>query len=518
MPPIEATNLQELQVRFRQGASGYYTARNVNPVDLYDRQSQLGLRATQDLAERKPTDEIKRNLQARQADLLRFGKLGTDLSMTPLEDETLIRIRQGGPLPVRQRGQKLFVEGGLMEELHYAGLGTRLESPKPKFLLTAKDLVDGLYIFDLRTRSEDYSTDKMYQALAKQISAAGGFPAIKARFAHMNSLTLGDRIFIEKLYAAFEMARDNFQYSPEDFKELLGKLKYDIILNASSSGEIIDHFIERGFYGLNTNNLLFMKQEQFPMWYVAPDGTLIDCSKYRSQGNHGLIPLQSYVDRIKFMVQPQRRGFTEMPLVSTDYKAWMGQSSARLVRNVEDIAQIENPFDWSYIGLMAPEPGDTYTPMMFMKMALQKTVNPQKCGFLCSLAAGRNAVLEIDAAPEVSPADIQVININNNGFSNPLECDMSILGSAMADNLHPTFELVDWAGESAVLRGTYKAPQGDRNLYLPSRYVLHEPAQPIENLKDMLDIINALTRMSALEADPDKMRFAKEVLGIEIGR
>jgi len=525
---MKSRDIQGFRKEMRQSIQAFYQRRGLSGGNLYAFSQKLQNITNKLRSGGKTKDEVKKALLQEQADLLKFPHL---FSLDPIDDGSFIVLKQGelteteASLSLEKRSKiinelltsayKAIINGVVASEGHYAGLGTRLESPKPKFTMTAKDLLQGLKNFAERISDPKYESDETYQKLDKQIKEYGGLDTIIARFQSLHEWTIGERIFLSKLYAIYQLAKERFGMTDEGFKQVIQTLKFKIIINEESGEKIIENFIKNKFFGLNPRNIIFMKQAQHPTLEVSEDGTLKPDETHLSQGNHGLIPLQANLEDQWFRIIPTHppKGYREEKITTTDYKDFQNTITILVVESVEDTMQYIQPYDYSYLAYVE-KLGKEMGIQMFMKIVGQKEENPQKGGFLAAVTLKGNIqvnqVIESNRAPEVKNAEIKNLNLNRNAFYKPNEVDDAIMESEMIDDLHPTF-LPE--GKDFAVRIVPQIPQGDRNLYLKTVYIKDDPPRPISNLKDPLDILPTLDLMRRMEDDPELMRFA-EGLGL----
>lgn len=506
----------------------FYARRGLAGKDLHAFAQRLQGQVAQLRGQGVNKDDIKSALAGEQAGLMEFP---LPFNPQPLRDESFLVVKQGGLIereaslsPERriEYVSKLLngvysalVNGTIASEGHYAGLGTRLESPKPKFTMTPADLLAGLKKFADRIDDPEFQAKPTYVTLREQLAEQGGLPSVLAKFAGLHDWTIGERIFLAKIYDIYQIAATKFGVTDESFRRIMQSLKFKIIVNEQSGGVIIENFVKGRFFGLNPENIIFMYQAQHPTWDVAENGELRPDAANPSQGNHGLLPFQSNLEGQWFRVLPDGapRGYREERITTTDYKDFQANVTTLVVESVEDTSQYIQPYDYTYLAYVE-KLGREQGVQMFMKIVGQKEKNPQKGGFLAAVSQPdstvANAVLESNRAPKLKPRDLIDLNQNRNAFFNPNAVDDAIMESAMIGDLHPTFEP---QGKELLLRIDPKVPQGDRNLYLRTRFIKDDPPSSISNLKDAVDIIPTLLLMRRMENNPEVVKFA-EYLGI----
>jgi hypothetical protein len=520
----------------------YFTNRGYSGLQLRDYCKGLAEEAAQHRILGATDGELKQRLAVLQSPTLRFlpkfASIHNEFSMDPTNDGSFVRLQPNG-LPVdttgmtlnsrslvtqsyEENGSHLVIQGRLISEGHYAGLGTRLESTKSKFCLLPEDLVGSLGVFDKKIKDREYKTDDtaIYTAMAEQIKAHGGLERLHDRYIDMHKIPLGIRIFVQKAWEIYSTAKQLYGMTDEEAREVMAMQRFKIVINQASGDNVLGCFSDADFVGFNPKHFLFMKQATHPTYKISESGDILPDESYQSQGNHGLLVFQSVLDKQWFRVLANQAGGydQESPLPSADYHDFMSSASIGLVESIEDTTQLTRAFDFVFIALI-----DHYGRMengrqMFMQMVAQKQNNPQKGGFLASMMLGqatRNLVIESSAAPEISPEEIKILNRNRNGFYSPSQVDQDILLGPMINNLHPTFYIAGWKDGAPIMRVDSKVPQGERNLFLRSLYVQFEPVQQIENLKDPADIIPTLSRMSQFDSNSDLVNFARNFLGLK---
>ncbi|MFA5113464.1 MAG: hypothetical protein WC529_04100 [Candidatus Margulisiibacteriota bacterium] len=504
----------------------FYARRGLSGPDLFIFARKLQDQVTQLRGQNASKDDIKKALAGQQAGLMEFPR---PFNPQPLQDESFLVVKKGGLIEreaslsperrIKYVSELLggvytaLVNGTIASEGHYAGLGTRLESPKPKFTMTPADLLACLKKFADRSAEPQFRDDPTYVTLREQLAEQGGLPSVLTKFAGLHDWTIGERIFLAKIHDIYQIASTKFGVTPESFRRILQSLKFKIIVNEQSGGVIIENFIKGRFFGLNPENVIFMYQAQHPTWEVAENGGLRPDAANMSQGNHGLLPFQSNLEGQWFRVIPDSapRGYREERITTTDYKDFQANVTTLVVESVEDTSQYVQPYDYTYLAYVE-KLGREQGVQMFMKIVGQKEKNPQKGGFLAAVTqpdnAVANAVLESNRAPALKPRDITNLNLNRNAFFNPNAVDDAIMESGMIEDLHPTIEP---QGKELLVRIDPKVPQGDRNLYLRTRFIKDDPPASISNLKDPVDILPTLLLMRRMEDNPEVVKFAEYI-------
>lgn len=505
---MTATTIKGFRAEMRASAQRWYEARGLAGPRLFAFQKELQALADHLGAAGKSKDEIKAALAVKQADLLR-----SPFNPTPIDDGSYVVLHpKPTPAEVKQVRQLLF-QGEIGAECHYAGLGARLESKKPKFMMSTEDLLAALTNFAQRINDPAYAGIKLYESLAGQIAKLGGLAALQVKFTRLQNWAIGERIFLAKIYGLYRTARQAGM-SDDDFRQKVKKQKFKVVINQESGGPIIEAFVKNRFFGLDPRNLIFMYQVQHPTHEVKKDGALAEDENHKSQGNHGLVPLQSVLEAVWFQVVPNRAdsGYQTEKIAAADLQDFQEAISVLSIESVEDTTQYVWPYDEKYLAIVDQAAKKAGGARFFMKIVGNKPDNPQKGGALGSFN-GRNGVIESQRLPDITPAQITLLNLNNNAVAKPNEADQLMLESPMIEDLHPIFEP---QGSDSIVRIDIKIPQGDRNLYLPSRFIRYEPTPTISNLKDPVDIIKTLLLMEIMEADSGVIAFARDFLGLPI--
>ena len=527
---LKAKSIPEFREAMQASVKCWYAKRGLAGKRLYEKTIEIKTLAEKRIGEGFSRDQIKSAVQKEQADLLKYP---CQISTIPLEDNTFCRLRSSGlsqdvsALSLEQRNAQVHkllssaylahIKGLIMSEGHYAGLGTRLGLEKPKFCLTPSVLLESLMSFVERAKDPVNSADPIYQDLKKLIDEAGGLERLKTKFDNLADFSIGERIFIQKLFEVYSIAIYFYGMNAHEVRSCIQKLKYKIIINEKAGESIIETFIKNHFFQLDPQNVIFMKQSGHPLLKVDEAGDLIpDDQLPPSLGNHGLIPFQSMLDRQWYRILPTKAGgyFAEEALRSADYVDFQKEIEIGLVESVEDTTQLRAAYDHVFIGLIRKH-GREEGFRMFMQIVAQKEINPQKGGFLGVIDGKKNGIIESDYAPNLENKAIRLLNRNRNGFYFPARVDKTIMESGMIADLHPTL-IINWKGNEAEVRIDPKIPQGDRNLYVKTQYLQFLPVATIENLKDPIDIISTLENMAYFDWNPDIKRFARDFMGMHI--
>ena len=524
---MTATDIPGFRKQMMESISSFYARRGLEGSNLYRFSLKLQKQANLMHGNKASKADIKVALAKMQAGLLRFPH--TFLT-TPRRDKSFMTLHMSGnEVEIRNSdgtvamgrelvpdAKRLLLNGSVANEGHYAGMGTRLESSKPKFEMTPADLVKGLKSFAEKANDEKNKDDDLFIKLTEQLKDGGGIAEVEGKFLGLKSWKMGQRIFLAKLFELAQIGRE-YKMTDEQISKAIRKLKFKIIVNQDSGEQIEKTFVENRFFGFDPLNMIFMSQAKHPTYRVKANGELAPDEKAQSQGNHGLIPFQSALeDQWKRFVPSDSAGeYSVETLSARDYREFQGGIDMVVVESVEDRAQLVRPYDYPYLGLVHKlGAGSGYN--FFMQLVGQKTENPQKGGFLADVQpeglAGSNHTIESNRAPEVAPRDIVMLNRNRNVIYNPNLADDILFRGRMIDDLHPTFEPF---GANMELRIDPKVPNGDRNIWLLTGFLSFAEPVRIENLKDSVDIIPTLSTMAMMDSNPELIKFARAFLKLE---
>jgi len=454
----------------------------------------------------KSQTAVRRTLTAAQADILRWPN---DFQPAVKKD---ILVQPPTPASPRKMEKSLAAQRALFRGKVgilslYAGNGDRLGCTKPKFEMNPQDLLDGLE----REVSQiaPASSCPIRQTIIKQLQELGGLHKVAERFNRLQNWSLGERIFIARTYRLYQDAKSS-GLSPEDIKDVLQAQKLKIILNRENGGQVIESFIKNKFFGLDPKNFLFMYQVQHPSFEVMADGSLRPDAKHPAQGNHGLTHFNTMLDNVWFRVIPDNGGgYREEALPQTDVYEFQAALSIMMGLNVEDLQQLSEPYDYGLLGyaLVASRKRDIAQVMQIVE---QKSGNPQTGSFFGEIA-GESAVMESTRLPDISPANVDLINRNLIVMVQPNQFEQTVLKTTMMADLHPTFSP---RGPEMLIRIVPEIPFGETNLHLSTDYRFM-PGQKINNLKDPADIIRALLAFEEMEKDEELIKFAVDFLAMK---
>lgn len=315
------------------------------------------------------------------------------------EPKGIAVVRENGEAR-RKRAVACVLEGKLFSEHVVAGEATRL-GLGAKFLLNiGRDL-------SLKKIAELMTTETGSLVTPEEVEEAAG-----SRPEFLLPLSLGERHMLQLSWDIHKLAEEH----GVDPKEGLARQKMLIVLNQKSAATITQGFMDSGFYGFSSENVLFMVQDSFHGIIIKGGCAVYDPSSPQRLHNHGQIALQQTMDHQIFrMTNNGGRSY----LSADEYAGILASMDDKVAYSIEDLSFLSQSIDLDTLGF-ALEEGEKGARMV-MEIVANDPKNPQKGGMAAfDQVHGRNVMIEGFQLKGLQNRDIVFLNKNFNHYPNPM--------------------------------------------------------------------------------------------------
>lgn len=383
---------------------------------------------------------------------------------------------------MRREAKQVKLSGGEFVEHSAGGDATRL-GMGAKYLLTPETLARAIEI-------NNWSNPKVRLAFDK------------AALAHTNPISLGNRHMLQITYDLIKECPASI--NPE---EVLKSQVTLITLNPKTAIEVIREFVRFNFFGLRSENVLFMIDNVYPGMRIE-DGEL-KFNQFSSINlyNHGQMIMQEAIEGQVFRVRfdSTTGDIVRHPLAASEFGDILKGMSSKISYPIEDNDYLTRSFDPNSLAI-ALHLG-RLGHRMIVEVTEQKKDDPQPGGFVAyDTALGRNVLIEsdsggtlVDNKDNASLARIRFLNRNFNMFPSPYEVWEKVREEGL-----PHLHLVvkeDWL--------YLQPPQGDQNFLVDTAFIQKEPLKPINNLKKVIHAPSTLRAMYEQDAQRGFLDLAR---------
>jgi hypothetical protein len=296
---------------------------------------------------------------------------------------------------------KCILEGKLFSEHAFAGEATRL----------------GLGTKYLINISRDLSIDKIARLISREngviisreeiLQQSGCYPEELLPF------SLGTRHMLQFSFDIVKLAKKH-NYDP---KKALSNQKMLIVLNESTSNEIINEFMENRFFGFKRGNILFLVQKAYHGINMVNGRFIYDKTSPKRLHNHGQLAMQQTMDNQIFIIDNKDQ---RIYLTNDDFGKVLKQMDDKISYNIEDLEYLIESVDHESLALALKKGEEGYR--MLMEIVHNNPHNPQKGGVaVFDGKLGRNVIIEEYRLKDIKNHEIKFLNKNFNHYPKPYE-------------------------------------------------------------------------------------------------
>ena len=382
-----------------------------------------------------------------------------------------VYVLKDGDSERRTKAAECILSGRFFSEHAVAGEATRL-GLGTKFLLNiGRD-------FTFEMIAELMSREKGLRVTPEEVEEEAG-----CRPEDLKPISLGDRHMLQFARDIRRLAEE-YGCNPED---VLAKQKMLLILNQKSADEIIEGFIEKGFYGFQQENVLFMIQDSFHGISEKNGCAIYDRTTPQRLHNHGQIVIQQTMDDQVFRVM---RNHERQYLTAGVFADILSSMDNKVTYSIEDLGFLTQSIDLDAIGFALEEGGKG--TRMVMEIVANDPDNPQKGGMAAfDPILDRNVMIEGFQLKGLLNKDIVFLNKNFNHYPNPFKswCEIAKNGLNMPLSMKK--------------RSLYfQAVQGDINFLVDTAFFQREGRRVIKALKSAVNLPLAVEEMFAQDGHP----------------
>lgn len=313
----------------------------------------------------------------------------------------------------------------------------------------------------------------------------------------LRPMTLGRRHMLQMAWDLTRMARD----LGRDPARALARQRLLVIVNQVSWQNVVDDFLETGFYGFGRPNVFFMVQQSFH-GIDRPDGAWVyDTSSPRRLHNHGQMLMQTTMDNQVFRLSES--GGPNY-LTWAEYRMILGQVEDKVSFNIEDLDYLAQSLDLT--GLAGALKLGEQGARMVMEVVANNPEQPQKGG-LCAWdpELERDVMIESFQLEGVENSRINFLNKNINHYPRPAEA----LSKARERGLSMPLAV---KGDKVY----FQPVQGDLNFLVKTAFVRRAELKPISAWKSGANTPAALAAMARQEKRPGFIKWARDITGLDL--
>lgn len=385
------------------------------------------------------------------------------------------------------------VEAGIGFARHdAAGFGTRL-GLGPKYFLTPEILIDAV-----KTSGKPEIISKL-KALSR-----------KLKLDTLLSISLGDRHMLQHSFNLTKLAKD----TDRNPKMLLGSAVNMIVIGEASAEirnhPIIEQFNNRRFYGFNRNNTYFFLQKAHHGFNFDPgEGRIYyDEQSPKCLYNHGSMFMEMFIDNGVFKVN-ESGGIESVEM--KQYLDFLKRIEHMVSYNIADSQFLFSSFD--YAGFTAAlRISAEQNCRMIMEIVAPKieTEDHNKVGYWAhDNALKRSVIIE---------SDLSGIPNGNLNELHEFFKSLAYLNRNFNHFVYPRYTIDALAEASLPLHPTEidgyiypQPPQGDINFLVPTAFMKRNNMAPIQSLKTINDIPDALEAMWKQDNQDGFRDFVREL-------
>ncbi|MBW2964328.1 hypothetical protein KY363_02615 [Candidatus Woesearchaeota archaeon] len=405
--------------------------------------------------------------------------------------------------------EQVVLNGEFFWEHAAAGEATRL-GLGTKYLL---DLSDMSIPTMIEMRKKEIENDMKGQpekakALIAELTEDNLVKQMGCRPEELLPLSLGTRHMLQAAYDLTKLAKKH----GKDPAEVIGKQKMLIILNETSSDQVIDEFIRYNFFGFARRNTYFMVQKSFHGIDLAKGEPFYDMGhdKHKRLHNHGQMAMQKTHDNAIFYIDEEN---AEHYVISAEFEKVLSGTKDMVSYNIEDIGYLTNAIDWHSLALSLELGKKGYG--MTMEIVAQNPLRPQKGG-ACFWDDKKKRVVMIESNQlrDMKNEDIKHLNKNFNHYPNPAEAFRAVRDGKM--HLHTDVKLMADSAGNPKYYIYFCTPQGDINFLVKTAYIMRKNLKPIANWKSPATTPPTVAACHEQDMQPGFKEFAEKTLGTKL--